>query len=98
MTDREAFDHDWPSQFRGRVPDRNPYRFKLDENCAMQRLGIIGEGFELMGGIMLMRGSDVPVRLHSSDLQALYAAAIIPAEVRTEMIEGVIYHALPNVE
>lgn len=81
--------------FRGQAPDRRPYRFTNDNVEAMQRIGVLGPkgGFELIDGVILMRSSDVPVRLHSSDLAELYTAKIISPDFDTEMIEGVVYVA-----
>ena len=59
----------------------------------MQKLGVIGIGLELLDGILLMRKSDVPVRLHPADLPVLYEAGIIPASCKIEMIDGVVYPA-----
>ena len=82
------------SEFRLMEPGRDAYRFTVDDVYAMQRLGVIsGKGTELIDGVLLMRGSDIPVRLHSQDLITLYEAGIIPAHTRTELIEGVIYQA-----
>lgn len=78
--------------FRGREPGRRPYRFTIDDVYAIQNLGILGTSSELLDGVLFMRKAAVPVRFHSMDLPELYAAGIIPAEVETEMIEGVIYH------
>ena len=61
------------ADFRFREPGREPYRFTVDDVYAMQRLGVLGEkgGIELIGGVLLMRSSDVPFRFHSRDLACL---------------------------
>ena len=86
----------WPETFRGREPGREPYRFTVENVRTLERIGVLGDkggSFELIEGLLLMRSSDVPIRLHSSDLAVLYEAGVIPRHVRAEMVDGVVYLA-----
>ncbi|MGO8673310.1 MAG: Uma2 family endonuclease [Capsulimonadaceae bacterium] len=70
-------------------------RFSVDEHRRMREIGILGEGDELIDGIVYVKGLRRPWRWTCDDVLAMAEAGILTREERVELIDGEVVALTP---
>jgi Uma2 family endonuclease len=70
------------------VSHGKPRLFTVDECYDMAKAGILGEGDQLMEGVVVVRGTMKPWRWTSHDFDRMTKAGILKREERVELVEG----------
>jgi hypothetical protein len=75
---------------RGLPPHPYPlHRFNVDEYDRLHQIGVIGEGTELVDGLVVHRGTGRLVAFFAADHEAMVANGVVPPG-RTVFVDGTI--------